>query len=216
MSRNITTKVLKVDDPIALREAVEILQAGGLVAFPTDTVYGLGAHGYQDKAIEQIYRVKGREKSKPIPLLLAKAEEITLVAQDVPQSAWRLAGRFWPGGLTLILLKRPNVPTAVSPGPTVAVRVPDHQVALRLITALQAPLAATSANRSGMASPTTAAQTYSQLVRRIPLILDGGTCPQGTPSTILDLTREPPIVLRQGTIPIAALEEAVGRKIRLL
>jgi L-threonylcarbamoyladenylate synthase len=183
-----------------MAEAVRILSAGGLVAFPTDTVYGVGAHAFQPQAVEKIYAAKIRPRDKAIPLLLAAPDDLSLVAESVPPVVHLLAERFWPGGLTLILRKRAIVSDAVSPGPTVAVRVPDHPITQALIAAMGAPLAATSANLAGNPSPVTAQEVVRELGGRIELILDGGPCPGGVPSTVLDLTTDPPTILRSGAI----------------
>ena len=183
-----------------MAEAVRILSAGGLVAFPTDTVYGVGAHALQPQAVEKIYAAKIRARDKAIPLLLAAPDDLSLVAESIPPVVHPLAERFWPGGLTLVLRKRAIVSDAVSLGPTVAVRVPDHAVTQTLIAALGAPLAATSANLAGNPSPATAQEVVRELSGRIELILDGGPCPGGVPSTVLDLTTDPPTVLRSGAI----------------
>jgi len=201
------TIVLSVKDADALHKATMILKEGGLVAFPTDTVYGVGAHAFLPHAVERIYQAKERPREKAIPLLLARPEDMEQVAHGIPPLAWLLARRFWPGGLTLVLPRKPVVPDVVSGGPTVAVRVPDHPVPLALIGALGAPLAATSANLSGHPSPVTAEEVMVELGGRIELLLDGGACPGGVPSTILDLTTDPPALLRAGAIPLAALEE---------
>ena len=195
----IETRVLPVTED-AMAEAVRILSAGRLVAFPTDTVYGVGAHAFQPQAVEKIYAAKIRPRDKAIPLLLATSNDLPLVAESISPVAHLLAERFWPGGLTLVLRKRAIVSDVVSPGPTVAVRVPDHAVIQALIAALGAPLAATSANLAGNPSPVTAQEVVGELAGRIELILDGGPCPGGIPSTVLDLTTDPPTILRSGAI----------------
>jgi len=194
------TKVLPAGKE-AIGVAARILAEGGLVAFPTDTVYGVGAHAFQPNAVERIYTAKIRPPDKAIPILLARADDLALVAEGITETAWLLAETFWPGGLTLVLPKKANVPDVISAGgPTVAVRVPDHPVPLALMAALGAPLAATSANLSGRPSPVTAQEVERELEGRIELILDGGRCPGGIPSTVLDLTTDPPSVLRAGAI----------------
>ena len=195
----IQTKVLPVTEA-SMAEAVRILSAGGLVAFPTDTVYGVGAHALQTQAVEKIYAAKIRPRDKAIPLLLAKADDLSIVAESLPPAVWPLVERFWPGALTLVVRKRAIVSDAVSPGPTVAVRVPDHPVIQALIAAVGAPLATTSANLAGNPSPVTAQEVVRELAGRIELILDGGPCPGGVPSTVLDLTTDPPTILRAGAI----------------
>jgi L-threonylcarbamoyladenylate synthase len=198
----------------AIDVAARILAAGGLVAFPTDTVYGIGAHAFQPDAVERIYVAKIRPRDKAIPILLARADDLPLVAEGITETAWLLAERFWPGGLTLVLSKKASVPDAVSAGgPTVAVRVPDHPVFLALIAALGAPLAGTSANLSGHPSPITAQEVEAELGGRIELILDGGRCPGGIPSTVLDLTTDPPTILRAGAIGVEEIEVALSKRL---
>ena len=201
------TEVLKAVDKAAIERAARILKRGGLVAFPTDTVYGVGAHGFSSEAIEKIYIAKKRPREKAIPLLIAKAEDLSLVTEDVPEIAWRLIERFWPGGLTLVLPKAPRLPDVLcAGGDSVAVRMPNHPIALALIEAEGAPLAATSANISGHPSPVTAEEVQRELGGRIELILDGGRCPGGIPSTVLDLTTEPPTILRLGPVSREEIE----------
>lgn len=214
MNRPSKTTILPADDAKAVERAAAALRAGGLVAFPTDTVYGLGAHGFQPEAVESIYRVKGRMAQKAIPLLLGSVADVEEVAQNVPDAAWKLAECFWPGGLTLVLRRRPNVPDVVtSGGPTVAVRIPDHPVPLRLISLIDAPLAATSANRSGQPSPVTADEVRESLNGLIDVLLDGGTTPGGVESTVLDLSLSDPVVLRRGAVPVEELEKVLGRRL---
>jgi L-threonylcarbamoyladenylate synthase len=202
------TKVLPASEE-TITIAARILAEGGLVAFPTDTVYGVGAHAFQPDAVERIYVAKTRPRDKAIPILLARADDLPLVAERITETAWLLAERFWPGGLTLVLPRKANVPDGVSAGgPTAAVRVPDHPVPLALIAALGAPLAATSANLSGRPSPVTAQEVEAELGERIELILDGGRCPGGIPSTVLDLTTDPPTILRAGAISVEDIRSA--------
>jgi L-threonylcarbamoyladenylate synthase len=199
-------RILPAYEESSIVEAAQVLKRGGLVAFPTDTVYGLGAHGFVPQAVERLYVAKRRPRGKPIALLLASGEEICQVAQDVPSLAWELAERFWPGGLTLALPRSSAVPDVVcAGGDTVAVRVPDHPVTLALIRALGAPLAASSANLSGGTDPVTAEEVRAALGGALDLILDGGRCPGGVPSTVLDLTTEPPRLLRLGAISVEEL-----------
>ena len=200
------TRVRPADDPEALAEAIVLLRAGQVVAFPTDTVYGIGAHAFIDGAVARLYAVKQRPPDKFIPLLLSDAGDLPQVCDAVPASAWKLARRFWPGALTLVVPKGAGIPPIVSAGPGVAVRVPAHSVVPELIARLGVPLAATSANLSGGHSPVTAQEVLAQLGGRIPLILDGGLCPGGVPSTVYDLTVDPPQVQREGDISREALE----------
>jgi len=195
----------------AIDVAARILAEGGLVAFPTDTVYGVGAHAFQPDAVERIYVAKIRPRDKAIPILLAQPDDLVLVAEGITEPAWLLAERFWPGGLTLVLPKKANIPDVVSAGgSTVAVRIPDHPTPLALIAALGAPLAATSANLSGHPSPVTAQEVEAELEGRIELILDGGRCSGGIPSTVLDLTTDPPAILRAGAVGVEEIKAALA------
>jgi L-threonylcarbamoyladenylate synthase len=198
-------------EPQHIARAVEVLQRGGIVAFPTDTVYGVGAHGLLPDAVERLYVAKLRPRDKAIPLLIAGAAALPQVAVTVPDVAYALAGRFWPGALTLVLRRAAQVPDMVtSGGGTVAVRAPDHSVPQALIAALGAPLAATSANLSGEPAPDTPDGVLAQLDGRIDLLLDGGTCPVGVASTVLDLTASPPAILRAGGIPAEQIAQIIG------
>jgi len=189
--------------------AIEILKKGGIVAYPTDTVYGLGADAFNIEAIKRIYAVKQRPVTIPLPVLLADSNKLQDIAV-VTDLAWRLIERFWPGGLTLVLPKTDTVPEAVSPGLTVAVRVPDLPLTCDLIRQAGGVLAVTSANLSGQPSPITAREVEEQLGSRIGLILDGGPCRGGVPSTILDCIPSPPLLLRHGAIPEATLRAVIG------
>lgn len=188
-------------DPEALRRAVAVLRRGGVVAFPTDTVYGLGAHSAMAAAIDKLFQVKERERLKAIPLLIARAEDLASVAAQVPEVAWKLAGRFWPGPVTLVVPRAATVLDVLTGGaPSVAVRVPAHELVLRLITTLGVPLATTSANLSGKPEAITAAEVQAALGERVRLILDGGRCPGGVASTVVDVTTDPPSIRRRGAM----------------
>ncbi|MDA8189267.1 MAG: L-threonylcarbamoyladenylate synthase [Dehalococcoidales bacterium] len=209
------TRVLSADDPASIEIAAGVLGDGGLVAFPTDTVYGLGAHAFMPQAVQRIFEVKGRAAEKAIPILLADPGDLPLVAESVSPAAQKLVERFWPGGLTIVLPKSPDVPNVVtSGGSTIAVRVPNHPAALALIRRAGAPLAVTSANRSGRASPKTAEEVRADLEGLIEVILDGGRVPGGRESTVLDLTRPQPTVLRRGAIGVAELEQCLAQEIQ--
>ncbi|MBI1802594.1 MAG: threonylcarbamoyl-AMP synthase [Chloroflexi bacterium] len=197
--------MLSAADPRALDEAVRALRRGGLIAFPTDTVYGIGAHALLGEAVEKIYAVKNRPNERAIPLLLASADDVPSVAREVSPAARALMARFWPGALTLVLKKQPHIPAAVSATDSVAVRVPDHALVRRLIRALGAPLAATSANRSGQPELLDAPAIAEVLGEWLDIILDGGRCGGGAPSTVVDATVEPMRVLRAGAISPDAL-----------
>ena len=203
-----------IESPGALERAVALLQRGEPVAFPTDTVYGIGVHAFQPKAVERLYGLKGRPAYLPIPLLLPDMAAVRTACTDIPPIAWRLAARFWPGGLSLILRRSMAVPDVVtSGGATVAVRVPDHYWVRELCRQLGVPLAATSANLHGKPSPVTADDVWNALEGEIPLILDGGTCRGGVASTVLDLTVTPPAILRPGPVAAQQLAAASGLQI---
>jgi L-threonylcarbamoyladenylate synthase len=199
-----------------LARAAAVLRRGGLVAFPTETVYGLAANALNADAVGRIFAAKGRPANNPLIVHVARAEEATRVAAAWPETAARLAERFWPGPLTLVLPRRDTLPDAVTAGgPTVAVRVPAHPVALGLIRAAGVPVAAPSANRSGQLSPTRAEHVLHGLDGRIDMVLDGGPTAGGLESTVLDLTATPPRLLRPGLVAPAAIEALVGTITRL-
>ncbi len=197
-------RVIQAFAPEAIARALEVLRGGGLVAFPTDTVYGVGAMAFDPAAIERIFAAKGRDTTKALPILLAEQAGLAEVAQALPPEVLRLAGSFWPGPLTLVVHKLAAVPMVVSRDGTVGVRVPDHPIALALLRE-SGPLAATSANRSGAADPLTADDVVEGLGDRVDLILDGGRAPGGRPSTVVDCTVSPPSLIREGPISLAAI-----------
>ena len=210
------TQILTVDpaapDPAAIRRAAEILRAGGLVAFPTETVYGLGANALDPAAVARIFAAKGRPATNPLIVHVADPDDVLNVAADWPATAAALAARFWPGPLTLVVPKKANVPDGVTAGgPTVAVRCPAHAVARALIRAAGVPVAAPSANRSNQLSPTRAAHVLKGLNGRIDMVLDGGPCPGGIESTVVDATGDVVRLLRPGLITVPMLEAVVGR-----
>lgn len=194
-----------------LDRAARTLRAGQLVAFPTETVYGLGAVAFDATAVAQVFAVKERPSFDPLIVHLASAGELEQVAVNVPEAAHRLARRFWPGPLTLVLGKSPQVPPIVTAGlDTVAVRVPAHPVARELIRRAELPIAAPSANLFGRVSPTRAEHVLAQLGDRVPLILDGGPCPIGVESTVLHLAGTVPVLLRPGGLPVEEIEAEIG------
>ena len=208
------TQILPASDTQALAHAVRLLRAGRVIAFPTDTVYGVGANGFDERAVEQLFDAKNRARDKALPLLLAHTRELQRVAREIPPIAQLLAKNFWPGALTIVLFAKANVPRIVTAGgETVAVRVPNHPTARALIDAFGAPLAATSANISGAPDPQTAQQVFAQLNGRIPLILDHGATRGNMPSTVIDVTVEPPRVVRVGAMRVEELERVLGMKI---
>lgn len=196
----------RVPDPQAIERAAAVLRKGGLVAFPTETVYGLGADATSADAVAGIFRAKRRPSSDPLIVHLADAAELPSVCASVPETARRLAEKFWPGALTLILPRGEAIPAVVSAGlDTVAVRVPDHPVAQALLGTARLPVAAPSANLFARPSPTTAQHVLEDLDGRVDVILDGGPTAIGVESTVLDLTGEVPTVLRPGGVTIEAL-----------
>jgi L-threonylcarbamoyladenylate synthase len=200
------TEVLSTSSTDTIARALAILNAGDLVAFPTDTVYGVGALVYDGKAIESIYAAKNRPIEKAIPILIGDGNDLNKVAINIPEVARKLASHFWPGPLTILVPKRADLPDSVSATPTVGVRVPDHEDARALLRAA-GPMAVTSANISGGQSPVSAEEVYEQLGGRISLILDGGKTPGGIPSTLVDCTTPELKILREGPI---ALEELLA------
>jgi L-threonylcarbamoyladenylate synthase len=198
-------------DPAAIEGAARILRRGGVVAFPTETVYGLGAHALDPAAVRRIFEAKGRPAYNPLIVHVADAAAAAAVTAGWPRLAERAAQAFWPGPLTLVLPKHDSVPDIVTAGlPTVAVRVPSHPVALALLRAAGVPIAAPSANRFTRVSPTTAEHVARGLGDRVDLILDGGATPYGIESTVLDFSGDQPRVLRPGVIDTEELERVLG------
>lgn len=190
----------------ALAQAATLLHAGELVAFPTETVYGLGADATNTEAVRGIFLAKERPYSDPVIVHIPDAERLSLVAREIPERAWQLAARFWPGPLTLVLPRASGIPALVAAGGAmVGVRVPSHPVAQALLREAGVPVAAPSANRFMHTSPTTAQHVLADLDGRIAAILDGGPCTVGVESTVLDLTTDPPRMLRPGGVTLEAL-----------
>lgn len=205
------TKILPAADTEAFAHAVRLLRAGKVISFPTDTVYAVGVSGMSELAIEQLFRAKNRTYDKAIPYLLASARDLDLVARELPNAVHLLADKFWPGGLTLVVPAAARVPKIlIAGGDSVAVRVPNHPITRSLIEAVRAPLAATSGNLSGARDPASALEVMAQLNGRIPLILDGGPTRGNVPSTVVDVTRNPPIVRRVGVISVEQLRTVLG------
>jgi L-threonylcarbamoyladenylate synthase len=201
---NLSTKTA-----LQLDRAIEILKSGGIVAFPTDTVYGLGGDAFNSEVAERIYRIKQRPRSLPLPVLLADLTQVSAVVDSVPDIALFLMKRFWPGGLTLVLPKAASLPEIISAGSDkVAIRIPNHIVPLALIHGLGAPIIGTSANISHKPSPLTAQEVEQQLGSEVDLIVDMGRCPGGLESTVVDVTGKTPVILRQGIIPEDEIKRA--------
>lgn len=201
------TRVLAVDavapSPGTLAEAATVLAARGLVAFPTETYYGLGADAREPDAVRRIFEVKERPESKPLLVLVDSVSMAESLAEEIPSRARALIERHWPGALTLVFRARPTLPSEVTAGTgTVGVRMPGHPVAIALVRAFAGPVTAPSANRSGDPPPTNAGQVLAAFEGRIELVLDGGETAGGPPSTVVDVTVDPPRVLRAGAVKL--------------
>ena len=199
----------------AAREAGKILKDGGIAAFPTDTVYGLGAVFSDAEAVRKIFRAKGRPEQKPLSILVSDPEEVELLAEEISGDAEKLMKAFWPGALTLIFRKKQSakIPDEVTAGgDTIGVRMPDSEIAVRVIREAGSPLAAPSANLSGRRSASKAEEVIEDLNGRADLIIDGGDCPVGISSTVLDVSGEEIRILREGTVTADMIKEVTGRK----
>lgn len=194
-----------------IKRAADILRSGGLVVFPTETVYGLGANGLDGQAVQRIFAAKGRPADNPLILHLFDPKQVVEVSSWIPDVAWRLIDRFWPGPLTLIVPHSESVPSAVTAGlDTVGIRMPDNGIALAFLAACGMPVAAPSANISGRPSPTSVQDVIDDLDGRVDCIIDGGECPVGIESTVLDVTGERPVVLRPGAVTVEDIRSVVG------
>ncbi|WRQ72955.1 MAG: L-threonylcarbamoyladenylate synthase [Methanosarcinales archaeon Met12] len=205
------TNVVKAT-PKALQDAGDIIRKGGLVAFPTETVYGLGADALNPQAVARIFEVKNRPRFDPLIVHIADFLEVERLCHSPNEKAEKLIERFWPGPLTITLLKSKVVPDIVTAGlSTVAIRMPAHPVALNLIKKAEVPIAAPSANPFGYLSPTTAEHVKEQIGEKVDMILDGGKCPIGVESTVIDLTEAEPILLRPGGLSLEEIEAVIGK-----
>jgi len=199
-------------DAEAIRQAAEIIRQGGIVAFPTETVYGLGADAYNPLAVARIFEVKRRPYFDPLIVHIADPGHLRKLVKEIPSGAKRLTEKLWPGPLTVVLLKEENIPDIVTAGlPTVAVRMPDHPMALSLIKVSECPIAAPSANLFGYLSPTTAEHVQEQLDDQVDLILNGGPCSVGVESTIVSFLKNRPRLLRPGGVTLEEIESIVGK-----
>jgi L-threonylcarbamoyladenylate synthase len=210
----LVTEVLRIDpkDPDAgsIARAAECLRAGGLVAFPTETVYGLGAHALDRRAVRRVFAAKERPANDPLIVHVAAIDDIAPLVIEIPPAARELAARFWPGPLTMVLRRSEFVPDEVTAGlDTVAIRVPSHPIAQALLRCARLPIAAPSANRFSRPSPTRAAHVLADLGDRIEMVLDGGPTSVGLESTVVDLAHQPPTVLRPGAVDVAALRAVI-------
>ena len=198
-------------DAHLIESAVEVLRHGGLVAYPTDTLYGLGSDALNEAAVERVFEAKGRPQGMPLPLLIGEQEQLSMIADVLSETAWKLAEAFWPGGLTLVVPVGPQVPALVTArGWKVAVRLPDHPLPRELARRLGGPITGTSANRSGGPEPTTAEEVRRQLGNAVDMVLEGGPTPTGRSSTVLDITGEQPRVLRRGTVSVEDIQRVHG------
>ncbi len=203
------TKTLQSSHPGAIAEALQIIHRGGLVAFPTDTVYGLACDPFSAAAIDRLFDAKIRSSNKALPVLLGSLEQLPLLTSGLTSSAAILAQKFWPGALTLVVPRHPDLPENLSPYPTVGVRMPDLAFTLDLLRAA-GPLATSSANLSGGSNPLSAEDVLNQLGGRIDLLLDGGTCPGGVPSTVVDCTQARATILREGDLSEERILDALN------
>lgn len=199
------TELLDSADPGALERAAAMVAQGGLVSFPTDTVYGLGCDAFQDQAIQRLYQAKQRPREMAIPILIGIANQVERLARDLPEAFWPMVTELWPGPLTLVVGMSADLPQSLSAKGTIGLRMPDHPLALELLSTA-GPMAVTSANRSGGNEARTAAEVLDQLTEEVDLIIDGGRTPGGVASTVLDLTTTPPTILRQGPVARSQLE----------
>ena len=205
------SQLLTSTDPQAISAAAVLLQAGQVVAFPTETVYGLGANALDERAVAQVFAIKNRPHFDPLIVHIPDKNVVALYATNIDERAVALMEQFWPGPLTLVLRKRSTIPDLVTAGlDTVAIRVPSHPVALALLQAAQVPIAAPSANPFGYVSPTTAQHVQELLGHAVPLILDGGPCTVGVESTVCALTEAQAVILRPGGVPVEAIEAVIG------
>ncbi len=216
MTSVIETRYFPIDplapDPGAIEECGRIIREGGLVAFPTETVYGLGANALEEGACRRIFQAKGRPQDNPLIIHVASPDDLEVLTTDLPPQAAKCIQAFWPGPLTLVLPKAPRVPAVVSAGlNTVALRMPDHPAALALIRAAGVPVAAPSANLSGRPSPTLGSHVMEDLAGRVEAVLDAGPCRVGVESTVLDLTEALPVILRPGGITREELTGVLGQ-----
>jgi L-threonylcarbamoyladenylate synthase len=202
------TKILSINDPSALAQAIDILTSGGLVAFPTDTVYGLGALVFDEDAIGSIDEIRSAHDDEKLPILIADFDQLDRIVMGMSNLCEKLARRFWPGPLTLMLPRHASISDAVTPYPTVGVRIPDFEPSRDLLR-LTGPLAVSTANYGTQTIPRSAQEVKEQLGGKIALILDGGVTPGGIPSTVVDCTQGQPIILREGPITMEQVLNAL-------
>ena len=195
----------------SLQQAIDILRNGGVVGIPTDTVYGVAANALDEKAVDKVFDLKGREDTSPIPVLIGQVEDLYRYGREIPDEAIELARAFWPGQMTIVVPKADIIPSVVSGGlDTVGLRIADHPVPRELVSALGAPITATSANISGTDSLSSAKSVLEQLGHSLDMVFDGGELPPSRPSTVVDASVSPPRILREGAVPRAAIEQVTG------
>lgn len=211
------TRLLVATEAGAIADAAALLREGGLVAIPTDTLYGLAASVFQPEAVERVFEAKRRPAEARVPVLIATAADLPLLAETVPADAWKLINRFWPGAVTLAFTARRTIPDVLTRGgQTVAVRVPAARTALRLLETLGEPVVGTSANLSGAPAATTAEEVLAQLGGRIDAVLeDDAAVAGGPPSTVVDLSGEVPVIVRVGAVSADAIRGAIGTRVNV-
>lgn len=198
-------------DPGVIREAADAIRRGELVVFPTETVYGLAADALDEAAVQRVYDAKGRAETHALPVQIASVDQLSRVTSFVPEAAIALAGKFWPGPLTLVMPKSDSIPDAVTGGgPKIGVRIPDHPIALALLEELGSPIVATSANMHGRPPATGVGCAMRGFGNMLSVVLDGGKCAIGVPSTVIDVSVVPPKVLRHGAISADEIRKVVG------
>ena len=202
------TITLPADYSASIETALDLLGEGEIVAFPTDTVYGLGTNAFYSPGIIKLFEAKGRDSNKAIAVLIGNIEQVDLLTDSLSLTARILIDHFWPGGLTIVVPKKKDLPELLSAGSSIGIRMPNHAVALALLRKF-GPIATTSANLSGMNNPHDAGDVLRQLNGRVPLILDGGRCPGGIPSTVVDCSTEEVRILRPGIISMEAIKEVL-------
>jgi len=203
---------LSADILAQVKKCAAVMRSGGIAAYPTDTVYGLGVDVYNDEAVAKVFAAKRRPLNLPLPVLIADMSQLNALTTNIPLLAKRLMAKFWPGGLTIVFNKAPDFNSlALSGGSKIAVRLPGHPLTLRLIKELGRPIVGTSANLHGLPPALTAAEVREQLGDAVDFIIDGGPCPGGIESTVVDVTVNPPAILRQGAVPGKDLADLLNR-----
>jgi L-threonylcarbamoyladenylate synthase len=199
------TVILPVDNPASIETAIELLNDGEIVAFPTDTVYGLGTNAFYSPGIIKLFEAKGRDANKAIAVLIGEIEQLSSLTDELSPAARLLIDHFWPGAITIVVPKKMELPELLSAGNSIGIRMPNHPFTLELLRKF-GPIATTSANLSGKNNPQYAQDVLHQLNNRLPLILDGGRCPGGIPSTVIDCSSDEMRILRQGAISVQVID----------